>query len=135
MSREQTKGSVLAENAAELAGALFDRGFSCTRSVLQATTGTSHPELLAAASGFSCGIGNSGCLCGAAAGGVMALGLKGCAEQSGELMVAFKKTFKATCCRGLSKSYHWMGEEHLANCRKITVATVGMVEKIQKNQQ
>jgi C_GCAxxG_C_C family probable redox protein len=121
------------ESAAELAGELFDRGHSCAQSVLQATTGSTNPELLAAASGFSCGIGKSGCLCGAVTGGVMALGLKGCDKQSGKLVATFKKAFKTTCCRGLSKDYRWMSKEHLANCRKITVATTEMIEKIQKN--
>ncbi|MCK4506980.1 MAG: C_GCAxxG_C_C family protein [Desulfuromonadales bacterium] len=121
------------ETAAELAGELFDRGYSCTKAVLQATTGSTNSELLAAASGFSCGIGKSGCLCGAVTGGVMALGLKGRDKQSGKLVATFKEAFQTTCCRGLSKDYRWMSKEHLANCRKITVATAGMVEKFQSN--
>ena len=121
------------KGAAEQAGELFDRGFSCIRSVLQATTGNLSPELQAITKGFSCGIGKSGCLCGAVTGAVMALGLQGRADQSGELLLVFKETFGTACCRGLSKGYVWMSEEHLANCRKITIATVGMVEKIQED--
>lgn len=133
MSAEQAEERAHSECAAELAGELFDRGFSCTNSVLQASTGSVSQELQALTAGFSCGIGKSGCLCGAVTGGVMALGLKGCADQSGVLMLAFKEAFKTACCRGLSKGYRWMSEEHLANCRKITVATTGMVEKIQRD--
>ena len=130
MSLESAKEIVAVGSAVEQAGELFDCGFSCSRSVLQATTGSTNHELLAITAGFSCGIGNSGCLCGAVTGGVMALGLKGSADRSGELMAIFKEAFQSTCCRSLSRVYGWMSDEHLANCRKITVATAGMVETL-----
>jgi len=117
-------------SAKKIAGELFDEGHSCTRSVLQATGGSDNQELLAATAGFSCGIGKSGCLCGAITGGVMALGLKWRADRTADLMTAFKESYKTTCCRGLSKSYLWMSDEHQASCRKITVATAGMVERL-----
>ena len=89
-------------------------------------------HLVAVASGrvVCCGIGKSGCLCGAITGGVMALGLYWRADCSADLMSAFKEAFQTTCCRGLSKSYAWGREEHQANCRKITVATAGLVEEL-----
>lgn len=117
-------------STAKIAGELFDEGLSCTRSVLQATGGSISQEVLAATAGFSCGIGKSGCLCGAITGGVMALGLNWRADRSADLIAAFKEAFETTCCRGLSKSYEWMSEEHQRNCRKLTVATAGMVEKL-----
>lgn len=117
-------------STAKIAGELFDEGLSCTRSVLQATGGSINQEVLAATAGFSCGIGKSGCLCGAITGGVMALGLNWRADRSADLIAAFKEAFETTCCRGLSKSYEWMSEEHQRNCRKLTVATAGMVEKL-----
>ena len=117
-------------SAEKTAGELFDMGHSCTRSVLQATGGSNNQELLAATAGFSCGIGKSGCLCGAITGGVMALGLKWRADRSAELMAAFKEAFQTTCCRGLSKNHVWGSEEHHANCRKITVTTAGLVEDL-----
>jgi hypothetical protein len=82
------------------------------------------------AEAFGGGIGKSGCLCGAVAGGVMALGLSGHPERSGKLVAAFRDEFLTTCCRGLSKDYRWLSDEHLANCRRITVATAGMVAKL-----
>jgi C_GCAxxG_C_C family probable redox protein len=121
-------------NVKAIAGDLFDEGHSCTRSVLQATSGSSNQELLSATAGFSCGIGKSGCLCGAITGGVMALGLKWRADRCAELMSAFKEAFQTTCCRGLSKSYVWGSAEHQANCRKITVATAGLVEELSVDQ-
>ncbi len=117
-------------SAERIAGDLFDKGHSCTRSVLQATGGSSNQELLAATAGFSCGIGKSGCLCGAITGGVMALGLNWRADRSADLMAAFKEVFQTTCCRGLSKNFTWLSEEHQTNCRQITVTTAGLVEHL-----
>jgi hypothetical protein len=108
-------------SAARIAGELFDEGHSCTRAVLQATGGSTNQELL--------------CLCGAITGGVMALGLNWRADRSADLIVAFKETFQTTCCRGLSKNYEWMSEEHQANCRTITVTTAGMVENLLSDQE
>ncbi len=122
-------------SAEKTAGELFDMGYSCTRSVLQATGGSNNQELLAATAGFSCGIGKSGCLCGAITGGVMALGLNWRADCSADLMSAFKEAFQTTCCRGLSKSYAWGSEEHQANCRKITVATAGLVDGLLQDEE
>lgn len=130
MSEQQTRAADYIAAAAELAGVLFDHGDSCTRSVFQATTGSTNPELLATTDGFSCGIGKSGCLCGAVTGGVMALGLQGCSDRSGALLAAFKDAFQTTCCRGLSKDYAWRSVEHQANCRKITVAAARLVEAL-----
>lgn len=87
-------------------------------------------ELQAACSGFHSGIGKSGCLCGALTGGVMALGLKGCGKSSGMLVESFKGAFGTTCCRRLSHDYEWMSEEHQGNCRRITVATAGLVREV-----
>ncbi len=128
MSAEASTARALEESLAEIAGRLFDQGYSCIRSVLQATGGSNNHELLAATAGFSCGIGKSGCLCGAITGGVMALGLNWRADRAADLMAAFKAVFQTTCCRGLSKNYTWMSEEHQANCRKITMMTAGLVE-------
>lgn len=127
---QQTAAQV--DDCAAKAGALYDGGYNCTQAVLQATTGRSDPELLAMAEAFGGGIGASGCLCGAVTGGVMALGLKGQGARSGELMAAFREEFRTTCCRGLSKDYRWLSREHKANCRRITVATAGMVAKLLK---
>ncbi|PLX73795.1 MAG: hypothetical protein C0614_12560 [Desulfuromonas sp.] len=117
-------------DCAQRAGELFDRGYNCTQAVVQAITGRSDPELIAMAEGFGGGIGDSGCLCGALAGGVMALGLAGKPEQSRQLIDAFREAFRTTCCRGLSKDYRWQSKEHLTNCRNITRRTAAIVEEI-----
>ena len=122
-------------SAEKKAGELFDMGHSCTRSVLQVTGGSNSQELLAATAGFSCGIGKSGCLCGAITGGVMALGLNWRADRAADLMAAFKEAFQTTCCRGLSKNFTWMSKEHQANCRKITVTTAGLVDGLLQDEE
>ena len=113
-----------------LAGELFDRGNNCTQAVLQAVAGRKDPDLIAMAAGFGGGIGDSGCLCGAITGGVMALGLNGRADQSGPLIKAFKAEFKTTCCRGLSKGHRWLSRTHLANCRRITSTAAAMAARL-----
>ena len=130
--RRARKAAAKIDNCAEKAGALFDGGYNCAQAVLQATTGRSDPELLAMAKAFGGGIGESGCLCGAVTGGVMALGLMGQGNGNSQLVAAFRKEFRTTCCRGLSKDYRWMSREHLANCRHLTVTAAGMVEKLLK---
>ena len=117
-------------NAAERAGELFDRGYNCAQAVLQATTGREDPELVNLTEGFAGGIGNTGCLCGAITGGVMALGLAGKADASERLMTEFKDNFRTTCCKGLSKDHQWLSKEHLANCRQITMKTAAITEKL-----
>jgi C_GCAxxG_C_C family probable redox protein len=130
--RRAQQAAAKIDNCAEKAGALFDGGYNCAQAVLEATTGRSDPELLAMAEAFGSGIGESGCLCGAVTGGVMALGLMGKGESNGELVAAFRNEFRTTCCRGLSKEYRWMSREHLANCRRLTVGAADMVEKLLK---
>lgn len=115
------------DDCAEKAGVLFDGGYNCAQAVLQATTGRDDPELLKMAEAFGGGIGKSGCLCGAVTGGVMALGLMGKGDRNGELVARFREQFRTTCCRGLSKDYQWLSEEHLANCRKLTVTAAALV--------
>ncbi|PLX96758.1 MAG: hypothetical protein C0621_01445 [Desulfuromonas sp.] len=114
------------EKASERAGRLFDAGYNCTQSVLQATSGIDDPAMMEMADAFGGGIGNSRCLCGAVTGGVMALGLRGKGKESGKLVAAFKERNRTTCCKGLSAPYTWNSKEHLANCRRLTVEAAAM---------
>ena len=129
--RAQLAAATTADCAAK-AGMLFDGGYNCAQAVLQATTGRSDAELMTMAEAFGSGIGESGCLCGAVSGGVMALALAGHPEHGGWLVAAFRAEFGTTCCRGLSKDYRWLSREHKVNCRRITAATAGMVAKLLK---
>lgn len=128
--RRAQRAATATSDCAAKAGVLFDGGYNCAQAVLQATTGRSDPELLAMAEAFGGGIGDSGCLCGAVTGGVMALGLSGHPERSGKLVEAFRREFRTTCCRSLSKDYVWLSDSHLANCRRLTVAAAAMVNDL-----
>lgn len=130
--RRARQVAVKADNCSAKAGVLFDGGYNCAQAVLQATTGRSDPELLAVAKAFGGGIGESGCLCGAVSGGVMALGLMGKGGRNGELVARFREQFRTTCCRGLSKDYPWLSREHKANCRKLTITAATLVETLLK---
>ncbi|PLX82655.1 MAG: hypothetical protein C0617_13485 [Desulfuromonas sp.] len=116
--------------AGERAGGLFDGGNNCAQAVLQATTGTEDKSLIDAAKAFSGGIGDSGCLCGALAGGVMALGLAGQPKKAGRLMELFREGHPATCCKVLSRPFKWNSRDHLANCRRITAETAEIVDRL-----
>lgn len=121
-----------AENSGERAGQLYDQGMNCAQAVLQATTGSDDPALLAMAKGFGAGVGGSKCLCGAVSGGVMALGLKGRERKAGELVAAFREKNRVTCCIALTRPFKWRSKEHLANCRQLTVETAELVAKLLK---
>ena len=120
----------ITETPGEVAGRLYDEGLNCAQAVLQATTGRDDTELLTMAKAFGGGIGGAKCLCGAVAGGVMALGLKGKGRRSGKLVKAFRKQHRITCCAGLTAQYSWKSHEHLASCRRLTVATAELVVEL-----
>jgi C_GCAxxG_C_C family probable redox protein len=121
-----------AESPGERAGQLYDQGMNCAQAVLQATTGSDDPALLAIAKGFGAGVGGSKCLCGAVSGGVMALGLKGREKKAGELVAAFREKNRVTCCIALTRPYKWKSKEHLVNCRRLTVEMAELVAKLLK---
>jgi C_GCAxxG_C_C family probable redox protein len=119
-----------ADQPGERAGQLYDQGMNCAQAVLQATTGSTDPALLAMAKGFGAGVGGSKCLCGAVSGGVMALGLKGREKQAEALVTAFRQKNRVTCCIALTRPFKWKSKEHLAHCRRLTVETAEMVARL-----
>jgi len=119
------------------AESLYKRGgFSCSESVMSTIIDCFElqipKEVIALTSGFSGGIGKSGCTCGALAGGVMALGIffgrseegdpkvKKNHELTNELYQAFyTRTEKdAVCCRVLTKGFDMEVGEHKNHCSK-----------------
>lgn len=118
------------ESCGERAGRLFDGGLNCAEAVLLAATGSDDPALRALAKPFGGGIGGSKCLCGAISGGVLALGHRGRGLHAGTLVKQFKAAHRVTCCSALSQAYTWKSPEHLANCRKLTVATADLVAEL-----
>ena len=71
--------SAVAREAGYLAQGYYASGFHCGESVVRAINEVAEPglppDVMRLASGFCAGVGGSGCICGALAGGVMALGL------------------------------------------------------------
>ncbi len=89
-------------------------------------------EVIALASGFPVGIGNSGCTCGAIVGGVMALGMFFGRTQpkdprvnrtmalSHELHDIFQNRHKVLCCRVLTRGMVLGSPEHMTQCIAFT---------------
>lgn len=109
--------------------------YLCSEAVLVvANEYLGHPmpdAMVRLASGFPVGIGMSGCVCGAIAGGVMALGLKlgrstpreetpGLFAASNELHDRFKTRRRSSCCRILISKVEFGSPEHIDQCVAIT---------------
>jgi len=103
-------------------------------SVINQALGGGIPNELAVrlGSGFPEGLGESGCLCGGVAGGVMALGLFLGRDRPGLLnkrLISsasqtyhdrFKKEFGSTCCRVLVRNYVQGTKDQFNHCAEIT---------------
>ena len=102
-------------------------------------------QMVKVASGFPVGIGMSGCLCGAVAGGVMALGLKHGREQAGEklsedifplsseLHDRFQKRNGSTCCRKLIRHVEFGSSDHIKQCIRLTGEVAADVVDLMEN--
>ena len=112
------------------AGPFYDQGYNCAQAILMATTGRDDAELLEICEAYGAGLQESGCLCGAVNGGVMALALCGKGKRTAELVASFRQRHRTTCCKGLTAEYKWNSCEHLASCRAITVATAEDVARL-----
>ena len=93
--------------------------------------GLTDDQAIALASGFAIGLGETGCLCGAVSGGVMALGLllgkdrtyarrKEIREATAELHHRFKELHRSTCCRVLTKPVKDDTKAHFRQCTGLT---------------
>jgi len=121
---------------------LYLGGFSCSEALVAAFVEKlelSVPvDVIKMASGFSGGVGNTGCVCGALSGGVMALGLLfGRSDLESDAMEtrSFAKELhdyfkekagkKVVCCRILTRGLDLSKGEHKSQC----VDYVGMVAR------
>lgn len=134
----------LAQAARERAQGLYNsRQMLCSEAVLVTINelfngGLDEEQAVRLAAGMACGLGDSGCLCGAVNGGVAALGLilgkekpyarrKLCRKAANELHDAFKEANKSTCCRVLSKKVKDTPKIHFAQCAGLTGNAAAMV--------
>lgn len=137
LAERQRRYDEVSQAARERATWLHKSGqFYCSEAVFSVANehlGKPAPEeLVRTASGFAVGIGHSGCVCGALAGGVMALGLEHGREKPGdkmpdpmfELSTALHDRFQArrkyVCCRKLIKQFEYGSPEHKKQCVAIT---------------
>ena len=118
------------------------QGFSCCESVVKwgIDEGLCPPEVLAAATAFSGGMG-SGCLCGAIAGAQIIIGSQyGRDNKYGneylarvmakELITKFKEKYPATCCRVLTRGFDMASPERKAHCANMVNECEGLVKEI-----
>ncbi len=133
----QRRYAEVSQAARERATWLHQSGqFYCSEAVFSVVNehlGKPAPEeMVKTASGFAIGIGKSGCICGALAGGVMALGLEHGREKAGRKMPEpmfelgtalhdrFQSRRKYVCCRKLIKQFEFGSPEHKKQCVAIT---------------
>jgi len=123
----------VAQQVAAEAEAFYRSGkMHCAEAVLAAVKNRFAPELsdevVRMAAGFGGGSG-SGCICGAVAGGTMALGLvlpgdkKAVAARTRELHGWFKQEFGATCCKVLTA-------KGKGGCLNLTARVAGKIAEL-----
>lgn len=123
----------------------FENGLYCSEALLKAFNEEYKLGLpkkyLKIATGFGAGLGAAKCCCGCLTGGVMVLSLvkgRNTAEESEDpafelvssLHDQFKKEYKFTCCRALTKKVEWGSEEHVAYCSKIVGRTAELISDL-----
>ncbi len=128
------------EKASKLAKGYFKNGYNCAESVILAfceLTGRDSQNLVPVATGFGGGIGRCGCICGALAGAIIALGSV-CGRKSSEddkkkpydlasqLFKQFTKEFGSSCCRVINRE-DFKSREHRARCSNISAKSAEML--------
>jgi C_GCAxxG_C_C family probable redox protein len=131
----------------ERARNLFEtRQMLCTEAVVVALNhgldgGLTDAQVVALTAPFCMGLGESGCMCGALSGAVMATGLflgkdrpypnRGDMRDSArQLHDAFKASNGATCCRVLSKKVKHDKKAHLQQCADLTAESAEMAARL-----
>ena len=132
-------------SVAETSRECFTDGRNCAESVLISVREYSWAEQLpdSIGSGFTSGIGHSGCICGALAGGVMSVsayaGTKGldpvaqrefAEELAAEYHDRFKERWGSTCCRVIKRNYTEGSAESTAHCTEISEYAAALVAEL-----
>ncbi len=113
-----------------------NRDFYCSEAIVKTIRDSFElnlpDEIIAMASGFPIGMGNSGCTCGAVVGGIMALGMffgrtsgkdpkvEKTMALAHELHDIFQSKHKMLCCRILTKGMKLGSPEHMKQCISFT---------------
>jgi C_GCAxxG_C_C family probable redox protein len=107
--------------------------------------GLSDAQAVAVAAPFSVALGDSGCICGAFSGAVLACGLlvgndqpyhhrQSMRKSARQLHDAFKATNGATCCKVLSRSVRHDRQAHFRQCANLTAGAAEMAARLILNQ-
>lgn len=137
MERLSPEAEALISQVKERARSLYlTRQLLCTESIMVALNqgldgGLSEAQALAMAAPFSVALGESGCMCGALSGAVMASGLflgnhhphrhrREMRDSARELYDAFKAENGATCCSVLSRKVKHDKNAHFQYCANLT---------------
>jgi len=137
MDAESQLGGLLEHIEKRAENLFLTRQLQCAEAVmvvLNQGLGGDLPSELAVrlASALPEGLGRRGCLCGALNGGALALGLfvgrngpgygngRVVRRAVGQLHDEFKKEFKATCCRVLTKALIYGSDAHFRHCARMT---------------
>lgn len=124
----------------------LSRQLLCTEAVVVAVNeglegGLSEDQAVALASPFCVALGDSGCLCGALSGAVLASGLlmgnsrsyrhrRDIRDGARQLHNAFAATNGATCCRVLSKNVKHDKRAHFQHCADLTAEATEMAARL-----
>ena len=114
---------------------------NCGESVIAALWDAFEPDfprsVVAVGAGMGAGIGGSGCICGALAGGVAFLGLMtGTKERAKPLAAELHDAFRdgtarhATCCRVLTRGMEWASPERVSQCQDHCALAAGAAAQI-----
>ena len=145
------QAEVLIAQAKKRAGNLFQtRQLMCAEAVVVTLNsalngGLSDDQAVAIAAPFSIALGDSGCICGALSGAVLACGLfvgnhqpyhhrQHIREIARQLHDTFKATNGSTCCRVLSRSVLHDRQAHFHKCANLTASATEMAAKVILNQ-
>ena len=129
------------------AGNLYlTRQLLCTEAVLVTLNkalngGLSEAQAVAIAAPFSIALGESGCICGALSGAILACGLfvgndqpyhhrQRMRKSARQLHDAFKAINGATCCRVLSRSVRHDRQAHFQQCAHLTAGAAEMATRL-----
>ncbi len=123
------------------AGNYFKEGYNCAEAVFltfqEMLAPELDPSLVKLMTGFGSGVGETGCMCGALTGSIVALNMINGRETNQvsrdqayqiakEFTDKFTDKYRATCCRVLNP-HPFETREHLTNCLKITGNTSKML--------
>ena len=112
------------------------RQFLCSEAILAAMNqglggGLTEDQAVGLAAGLAIGLGDSGCLCGALGGAILAVGLflgqskahryrREIRQAANELHRLFKERHRSTCCRVLSREVKDDPVAHFRQCANLT---------------